>query len=260
MTPLQSAYAALGLDPGASRAQVDDAYRRLIKRHHPDRAGGDPSRAAEVNRAYTLLRRERLAAGPQARPVPVVLHPKLRPRSRRSDWLFTAVLLAIIVGGIAAMQLRGDAGVLARPIDIRWPSGDTSFEPRDQPLVTFDEPLSLPVIDSAIDQAEGFHSAKNLAGAESYSRDCQARLRRELNVVWFDACAAFDEAVIALSSERDLDDSQIFNESAVVSREMAAARALSDDILGADSRLHQIRSRVDLRLLPRFDPAATQKP
>ena len=260
MTPLESAYAALGLDPGASRAEVDDAYKRLIKLHHPDRAGGDPSRAAEVNRAYTLLRRERLAAGPQARPVPVVLHPKLRPRSRRSDWLFTATLLAIIIGGIAAMELRGDTNVLVRPVGIRWPSADSDFTPRDEPLVTFDEPLNTPVIDSAIDQAQGFHSAKNFAGAESYSRDCQARLRRELNIVWFDACAAFDEATVALSSDRDLDNSQMFNETTVIAREMASARALSDDVLGADSRLHQIRSRVDLQILPKFDPAAVRKP
>ena len=173
MTPRESAYAALGLRPGASRVEVDDAYRRLIKLHHPDRAGGDPARAAEVNRAYTLLRRERLASGPQARPMPVVLHPKLRPRSRRNDWLFTALLLAIVIGSLAAIE-RGSPGVLARPLDIHWPS-DVSFGSHGTvPFATFDEPLNLAVIDGAIDQAVKFHQAGNMPGAEIYSRDCQA--------------------------------------------------------------------------------------
>jgi curved DNA-binding protein CbpA len=51
MTAERSAYAILGLRPGAGRAEVNDAYRRLMKRHHPDRPGGDSNRAAEINRA-----------------------------------------------------------------------------------------------------------------------------------------------------------------------------------------------------------------
>ena len=51
-----SAYAALGLEPGADAAAIEQAYRRLIKQHHPDRAGGDARRAAEINRAYRELR------------------------------------------------------------------------------------------------------------------------------------------------------------------------------------------------------------
>src|SRR4029078_3085994 len=54
-----SAFAALGLEPGADSAAIEQAYRRLIKRHHPDREGGDARRAAEINRAYRELRAER---------------------------------------------------------------------------------------------------------------------------------------------------------------------------------------------------------
>src|SRR5690348_3849188 len=54
-----SAYAALGLEPGADAAAIERAYKRLIKEHHPDRAGGDARRAAELNRAYRELRRTR---------------------------------------------------------------------------------------------------------------------------------------------------------------------------------------------------------
>ena len=41
-----SAFVALGLPPGADAAAIEQAYKRLIKQHHPDREGGDSSRAA----------------------------------------------------------------------------------------------------------------------------------------------------------------------------------------------------------------------
>jgi hypothetical protein len=240
---------------------VDEAYRRLIKQHHPDRAGGDPERAADVNRAYTLLRRQQLAAGPQSRPVPVVVHPRGRPRSRWSDRLFAAVVLGIVVAGGAALQYGIGGNVFAHPLKVRWPAADTGAQPTAaNPLINFDQPLNLPVVDSAIAQAMGFHSAKDLASAEVYSRDCQANLRREPNLVRFDACAAFDEATITLSSDAELANSATFNQSAVIAREVGAARALTDDIFVADSRLNQIRSRVELKLLPLVDSAAGQRP
>ena len=52
----ESAYDALGLEPGADSAAIERAYKRLIKRHHPDREGGDAKRAAEINSAYRELR------------------------------------------------------------------------------------------------------------------------------------------------------------------------------------------------------------
>src|SRR4029079_18354230 len=51
-----SAYATLGLEAGADAAAVENAYKRLIKLYHPDRAGGDAKKAAEINRAYRELR------------------------------------------------------------------------------------------------------------------------------------------------------------------------------------------------------------
>ena len=49
------AYAMLGLPVGASRAEVQAAYRRLIQRLHPDQ-GGSAYLAACLNRARDLLR------------------------------------------------------------------------------------------------------------------------------------------------------------------------------------------------------------
>jgi hypothetical protein len=63
----------LGVEPGASRAAIKAAWRRLARQHHPDLVGGDAEararatrRMAEINAAYeTLLATagEGLAAG-----------------------------------------------------------------------------------------------------------------------------------------------------------------------------------------------------
>ena len=50
-------FAILGVGPDASSEEVAAAYRRLAKRWHPDRAGGETAgRMAEINAAYDLLR------------------------------------------------------------------------------------------------------------------------------------------------------------------------------------------------------------
>lgn len=48
------AYQILGLSPGATRAEIQAAYRRLIQRLHPDQ-GGSAYLAAQLNRARDVL-------------------------------------------------------------------------------------------------------------------------------------------------------------------------------------------------------------
>lgn len=50
-------YRVLGLDPGASSAEITRAYRRLARRHHPDvdTTPGAAQRFAEITRAYRVL-------------------------------------------------------------------------------------------------------------------------------------------------------------------------------------------------------------
>jgi hypothetical protein len=68
------ARAELGLGPAPSWTQVRIAYRAQIAASHPDRAGGDPARAAVVTEAYATLERAhregRLADDPPPPPSP----------------------------------------------------------------------------------------------------------------------------------------------------------------------------------------------
>ena len=55
-------YAALGVPADAEPAAIKRAYRRLMARHHPDRAGDDPTataRAQAINDAYRRIREAR---------------------------------------------------------------------------------------------------------------------------------------------------------------------------------------------------------
>jgi curved DNA-binding protein CbpA len=61
-------YRVLGVSPGASAEEVHDAYRRLVKQHHPDRNGGSEESArrfAEVQEAYEAVRSKPRTARPR---------------------------------------------------------------------------------------------------------------------------------------------------------------------------------------------------
>jgi hypothetical protein len=66
-------YRVLGLEPGASSEELHDAYRRLVKRHHPDRNGGSPEssrRFREIQSAYEQIGRLRAEGGARRSPPP----------------------------------------------------------------------------------------------------------------------------------------------------------------------------------------------
>jgi hypothetical protein len=69
---LQRARATLGVREGASIAEINRAWRRLAKRYHPDRKGGDATVMSRVNQARDAL----LAPPPTA---PIVLRPAREP-------------------------------------------------------------------------------------------------------------------------------------------------------------------------------------
>jgi DnaJ-class molecular chaperone len=55
---MRDPYAVLGVDRKASEAEIKSAFRKLAKRHHPDRNQNDPKakeRFSEASRAYEIL-------------------------------------------------------------------------------------------------------------------------------------------------------------------------------------------------------------
>src|SRR4051812_38753188 len=64
-------YRVLGVPAGASSEDVHDAYRRLVKLHHPDRNGGSPEstrRFQEIQAAYELIRSGKVRPRPAPPP------------------------------------------------------------------------------------------------------------------------------------------------------------------------------------------------
>src|SRR5690348_915215 len=109
----ESAFAVLGLEPGADGAAIDQAYRRLIKLHHPDREGGNPERAKEIIHAYRELRAARGFKNP------LVLIEEPERRHGGGHWIVGAMGVAAGVGilvlasgplGPALRSLWPDAG------------------------------------------------------------------------------------------------------------------------------------------------------
>jgi hypothetical protein len=102
-------HAVLGLDPGATPAQVQRAYRALAKRFHPDRAGeGAGEMMISINAAYDLLR-ERLEAAHGAGP-PGARSPNGRATTAppqgeiAGDWLPPAVRRVLARELLAALE------------------------------------------------------------------------------------------------------------------------------------------------------------
>lgn len=239
-----SAYAALGLEPGADAAAVDRAYKKLIKEHHPDRAGGDSARAAEINRAYRDLR------GPRAKEQLEFFHHPDQSR-RRSGWIIAGVALA--VGLVAGLAIGGPTGQF-------WPASVPSL-----PLVRgaavaaapgpIDQSLNLSVIDGAARDALRISRSQDEMALAKVSRNCHRSLRTEPSIVQLDRCAAFDDAVVILQDRDPFRDQGPFSELAVTGRLWSGASLLTDDYLAIDGRLDRIRLRVELNLAA-LEPAA----
>jgi curved DNA-binding protein CbpA len=64
-------YEVLGVRPGASAEELHDAYRHMVKLHHPDRNGGSAEstrRFQEVQEAYERVKERRASDPRHARP------------------------------------------------------------------------------------------------------------------------------------------------------------------------------------------------
>jgi len=239
MSADQSVFAVLGLDPDADDAAIERAYRRLIKRHHPDRSGGDNARATEINRAYHELRAERDLRDP------LDFNETDEPlRRERRVWLLLALVLTV-----ASLFLLWRAspthipfGSVAMPAPTRSPAG------KQGELGTMDRPLALADIDRATADAARLRQTSDEMTMANHSRACHQTLRTRPTLTLFDECAAFDDAVVTLENRDPLRDQGPFSELAVTGRIRSAAALLSDDSVAIDARLDRIRRQVDATL------------
>jgi len=235
-----SAYAALGLEPGADAAAIEMAYKRLIKQHHPDREGGDGERAAQINRAY----RDICAARHLKESLQLNEEWPADPRAGRA-WLAFALMLAAATIGLLLSQsplaqVQSATGPPVMPIDRQ---ASHAGDPMDQPL-------DLTAINTAVREAVKLVRTSDEMGLARASRDCHHSLRIDPSLDQLDRCAAFDDAVVQLQDRDPLRDQGPFSELAVTGRIWGGATALSDDSVAIDSRLDRIRLRVEVALAP----------
>jgi hypothetical protein len=247
-----SAYAALGLEPDADSADIERAYKRLIKEHHPDREGGDARRAAEINRAYRELREERDLKDP------LELNDEWAAgrAGRRRSWPAYIVLAA---GGLAVLLL------VAGPLG---PSADALRSPVFQRLAAdgraalaadpMNQPLHVAAITASARRAQYLARTRDEMALASASRDCHHQLRNEPTLLQLDRCAAFDDAVVQLQDRDPLRDQGPFSELAVTGRLWSGATALSDDYEAIDNRLDRIRLQVEIAMTPPPSAAAAR--
>jgi hypothetical protein len=128
----RSLYQVLNVAASAEPEVIEAAYRTLMKKYHPDRAGESAlrSKASEINAAYSVLRdphrradydrretarRQACAAGPPLPPWP----PQAPPQPRRfSAAMWSGWAVALMIGGFAAtmpMERRILVGPAAPP-------------------------------------------------------------------------------------------------------------------------------------------------
>jgi hypothetical protein len=243
-----SAFAVLGVKPGADAAAIERAYKRLIKQHHPDREGGDASRAAEINRAYRELR------GGKAAKDPLEFNEDLGGPGKRRGWPSAALLAGAAIA--AAIFATGPSVPLTRSLSAakaQLPMRSGTLSGASEPM---DQELEIVAIDGAVREAVRLFRTQDEMALGSASRDCQRGFRDNPGTSMLDRCAAFDDAVVGLEDRDPLRDQGPFAPLAVTGRQWSAASALSEDDLAIDERLDKIRLRVEMLLAPQVPPVA----
>ena len=236
----ESAYAVLGLEPGADLASATRAYKALIKAHHPDRAGGDPERAAELNRAYREIRAAHFPRDDVSwHSVPPRKPP---PGWSRGAWALAA--LAVLGGATAAFALLSPREA-ARIVGL-----DERLALRPFRADVMEQPHDLAGISAATLDAVGMAKVSDEMRLRERSSACYESFRKAPAIGQFDRCAAFDFAVVRLQDRDPLRDRGPFSEIAVTSRVSSAGSVLSRDVVATESRRRRTRLQVEQLLRP----------
>ena len=120
-------HTVLGVAPGATPDEVTAAFRRLAKRHHPDRSGEDGQRIRDINRAYAMLRDGIVEQAPAPTP-------RTRPRKPPPGaWLTPALRLAL--GPELLRALSPGEDVLLVAAASTWDAHDVRLALTDRRLV-----------------------------------------------------------------------------------------------------------------------------
>lgn len=260
-----AAYQTLGLEPGADQAAIDRAYRALIKRYHPDRAGGDAVRASAINEAYFQLRKAVDQPAEQSESVSVAealyarRASRLRRRRQKKKVRIWPVLL-LFLAGLAFLQreklalvfedIRAGVKGIIEPSPLDGSAAGSSRQ------ASLDEPVRTGAVQDAVRLATALHRSGKEDALVERSRACHQNLRAEPTLERLDGCAAFDDAVLELQQRDPLRDEGPFGASAITARQISGATLLSNDYLAIEARLDRVRSRVQLLLTPPEQPPA----
>jgi curved DNA-binding protein CbpA len=154
MATQRSLYDVLNVSPGAELVVIEAAYRALMKKYHPDQAvgGGGEATAAEINRAFAILRdaerradydrrqwmrEQEIILAQYAPPAP----PK--PPRRATVFGWSGWIVAVILGGVIALMAERASGLAAARADAERSAAMSEPDLRSQPNLP-NEPLISP--------------------------------------------------------------------------------------------------------------------
>jgi hypothetical protein len=143
-------YAVLGVTPGASAQEVSAAYRRMVRRHHPDRTGGEGEAIRDINAAYALLRG---GSGGHSRHPPQTQRPAGRAQDLAGWWLAPSQRLSLGDELLRALAPMEEVRLIASAAT--WDAHDVRLVLTDRRLVWLrDDALSGRVRSLALAQLD----------------------------------------------------------------------------------------------------------
>ena len=235
----RSPYTILGLRPGADREAIDEAYRRLIKQHHPDISSEDPERAAEINRAYAALRGSDPA---KISELPIAEKSSRRAAHRRGSaagllmaLAALAVLYLLPARTVPAVRMARAPAVI--PEGSKGSGADT-FALRSLP----DEDA----VYSAVATARRMREDGTMDQIIKLSRSCEEDLRTYPNPSLLDHCVAFDTASALLAGRSA---GGRFRAEDMAARHVRSALRMSNDVVLAEERVESVRRTAEKMVL-----------
>jgi curved DNA-binding protein CbpA len=145
-------YRILGIEPSASSEELHDAYRELVKRHHPDRNGGSAEstrRFQDIQAAYEEVGRLR-ARGPGPAPP--------RAQAPRPPDASVEARIADLEREVREAQAARDAALKAARDAVREAPARASDE--ELGYVTTDDSFGQIISDIADELADGLAGAR----------------------------------------------------------------------------------------------------